>query len=361
MVDLDLMAAVLEALPDSAPLVLIGDAHQLPAVDAGKILSDLASLNLGGRACVATLEHSHRMDAADPRGRQVLDTARAIHRGEGQRITDRHEPLAVARTPGTLTFSGSEWVDAVPEGTTARAVAAALWHRYGGAQANRIANDTVFRFEAGSVVAEQASDLEALWSLLTQARLLTVTRGLPTGSIALNAYLHQLALDRMTLVATPEFVPGEPVMITANDYQRGLWNGDQGMIIRAEETLGPSAAPPPSRQGRHHRYRALFRTGGKLVPFAIEALRDRIELAWALTIHKSQGSEFDAVAMVLPDDDLPLLTRELIYTGITRARTSVVLCGSRTAIHSAAKRVALRHSGLADRIRATVRGSPTRS
>src|SRR5690606_911060 len=133
-------------------------------------------------------------------------------------------------------------------------------------------------------------------------------------SVALNAYLHGLALDRMTVSGRPELVPGEPVMITANDYQRGLFNGDQGIIVRADEGSGA------------HRYRAVFRIGGEFVPFAIEALRDRIELAWALTVHKSQGSEMDAVALVLPEDNHPLLTRELLYTGITRARRSVVLC-----------------------------------
>jgi exodeoxyribonuclease V alpha subunit len=142
----------------------------------------------------------------------------------------------------------------------------------------------------------------------------------------------------------PELVPGEPVMITANDYQRGVFNGDQGIIVRADEGLG-----------RHH-YRAVFRTGGALRPFAIEALRDRLELAWALTVHKSQGSELDAIALVLPHDDLPIVTRELIYTGITRARTSAVIVGSRSLLIAGAKRRALRYSGLADRLRAELRG-----
>ncbi|MEO7734362.1 MAG: ATP-binding domain-containing protein, partial [Kofleriaceae bacterium] len=205
------------------------------------------------------------------------------------------------------------------------------------------AAERVFRFTDGQVDPAQRPELERLWQLLARARVLTVTRALPTGSVAINAHLHDLALERMTVTGHPELVPGEPVMITANDYQRGLFNGDQGIIVRADEGLG-----------RHH-YRAVFRAAGELRPFAIEALRDRLELAWALTVHKSQGSELDAIALVLPHDDLPLVTRELIYTGITRARTGVAIVGARALLIAAGKRRALRYSGLANRLRAQVR------
>jgi exodeoxyribonuclease V alpha subunit len=319
MIDLELADALLAALPADAPLVLVGDANQLPAVDAGQILADLAETR------VAVLEHSYRMDAADPRGRAVLEAARAVHAGSA--------PPAIARTPGTLRFEGVEHVQAAPT-----QVAEAIWHHFEGPRAQRLANELVFRFADGQVAREQSADLEQLWQLAQRARILAVTRELPTGARAINAHLHELALARMTVVGRPDFVPGEPVMITANDYQRGLYNGDQGLVIRAEEGLG------------HHRYRAVFRVGGQLVPFAIEALRDRLELAWALTVHKSQGSELDAVALVLPDDDLPLVTRELLYTGITRARTSVVLCASKAALAAAVKRRALRESGLRARL-----------
>jgi len=336
MLDLELVDALLDALPAHAPLVLIGDAHQLPAVDAGRILADLAEHG----ANVARLEHSHRMDAADPRGRAVLEAARAIHAGDGSAVADK----AKAKTPGTLAFSGVEWVDAAgaPPGRIAREIATHAWHHFDGPRAQQAANDTVFRFHDGAIAPEQAVELARLWDLVGRARILTATRGLPTGAIALNAHLHDLALARMTVTGKPELVPGEPVMMTANDYQRGLFNGDQGIVIRADEGLGG------------HRYRAVFRVGGRLVPFAIEALRDRLELAWALTIHKSQGSELDAVAIVLPDDDLPLVTRELLYTGITRARHSVVLCGPKQVVLAGAKRAALRHSGLGARIRASL-------
>ncbi|HEY3802286.1 MAG TPA: AAA family ATPase [Kofleriaceae bacterium] len=341
MLDLELVNALLDALPAHAPLVLIGDANQLPAVDAGRVLADLADPDGAAASHVGRLEHSHRMDAADPRGRAVLEAARAVHAGDAQAIVDRAH---AKKTPGTLAFGGVEWVDATgaSPGKIAREVATHAWHHFDGPKAQRTANDTVFRFDDGRIADDQTDELERLWQLAGRARILTATRGLPTGSIALNAHLHELALARMTVTGKPELVPGEPIMMTANDYQRGLFNGDQGIVIRADEGLGG------------HRYRAVFRVAGRLVPFAIEALRDRLELAWALTIHKSQGSELDAVAIVLPDDDLPLVTRELLYTGITRARQSVALCGPRHVLVAGAKRAALRHSGLASRIRASL-------
>jgi exodeoxyribonuclease V alpha subunit len=345
MIDLELMDALLDALPATAPLVLIGDAHQLPAIDAGQILADLATPDGPAAARVGVLAKSYRMDVSDRNGRAVYDAAAAVHDGAAQRLTERAHPLATARTPGALTFAGVEWVDTAAAGhphDATLAAAEALWHHFDGPRALRAA-ERVFHFADGRVDPGQAPELERLWQLLARARVLTVTRALPTGSLAINAHLHELALERMSVTGRPELVPGEPVMITANDYQRGLFNGDQGIIVRADEGLG-----------RHH-YRAVFRAGGELRPFAIEALRDRLELAWALTVHKSQGSELDAIALILPHEDLPIITRELVYTGITRARTGVVLVGSRALLTAAGKRRALRYSGLANRLRAKVR------
>src|SRR5262249_2226071 len=262
MIDLELIDALLDAMPPAAPLVLIGDAHQLPAIDAGQILADLATPDGPAAARVAVLATSYRMNTADPAGRAVYAAAAAVHDGNAQRLVERSQPLAVPRTPQTLGFSGVEWVDTAPGDpqTTALAVAENLWHHHDGPRALRAA-ERVFRFTDGRIDPAQTAELERLWHLLGRARILTVTRALPTGSLAINAHLHELALDRMSVTARPELVPGEPVIITANDYQRGLFNGDQGVIVRADEGLG-----------RHH-YRAVFRVAGELRPFAIEALR----------------------------------------------------------------------------------------
>ncbi|HET9626049.1 MAG TPA: exodeoxyribonuclease V subunit alpha [Kofleriaceae bacterium] len=355
MIDLELMDALLDALPARAPLILIGDAHQLPAIDAGQILADLATDDGPAAAQLAVLAKSYRMDVRDPNGRAVYEAAQAVHDGEIARLVTgraRGEPgrgrlaLAVPRTPDQLGFEGVEWVE-LGEGkkdalVATLASAERLWTHFEGPRALRAA-ERVFRFVDGAVDPAQRDELERLWALLGRARVLTVTRALATGSLAINAHLHELALDRMTVTGRPELVPGEPVMITANDYHRGLFNGDQGIVVRADEGLG-----------RHH-YRAVFRVAGQLRPFAIEALRDRLELAWALTVHKSQGSELDAIALILPHEDLPLVTRELIYTGITRARSGAAIVGHRALLVAAGKRRALRCSGLPNRLRQAVR------
>nr|HEX4313720.1 exodeoxyribonuclease V subunit alpha [Kofleriaceae bacterium] len=326
MIDLELADAVLDALPAHAPLILIGDPDQLPAIAPGQILADLVA---SAPQRTSRLSHSHRME----HGRSILDAAAAVRDGAAGKLATT-PALATPRSPGTLTFRGVEWIDsAVHEPIR---VAEELWHHFDGARALRLA-DRTFRFTPRIADADRAA-LDELWDALARARILAVTRGQDTGSLAINAHLHARSLDRLTLGGRPEFVPGEPVMITANDYERGLFNGDQGIVVRADEGHGTQ------------RFRAVFRVGGELVPFAIEALRDRLELAWALTVHKAQGSELDAVAVILPAEDLPLVTRELVYTAITRARTGVAIAGSRGVLAAAGRRGALRDSGLGKRI-----------
>jgi exodeoxyribonuclease V alpha subunit len=125
--------------------------------------------------------------------------------------------------------------------------------------------------------------------------------------------------------------PGLPLLVTRNDYELRLYNGDTGVIV-SPDAPGASA-------------RAVFDTAGGLMELAPSRLAD-VESLFATTVHKSQGSEFEVAALVLPEPDSQLLTRELIYTAITRARRAVIVVGTEDAVRAAVARPAGRATGL---------------
>jgi exodeoxyribonuclease V alpha subunit len=129
------------------------------------------------------------------------------------------------------------------------------------------------------------------------------------------------------------------VLVQRNDYDRGLYNGDQGVVVRV------SAAG-----GSGWELMAVFPRRDGFEAFALDPMVD-LAPAFAMTVHKAQGSEFDHVALVLPEADLPILTRELVYTAMTRARRSVVLVTEENLLACAVSRAMLRESGVADRLR----------
>jgi exodeoxyribonuclease V alpha subunit len=128
-------------------------------------------------------------------------------------------------------------------------------------------------------------------------------------------------------------------MMQRNDYDRELFNGDQGLILRVAE---PGAAS--------HRFMAVFPRGETFAAFHLDTLRSDLELSYATTVHKAQGSEYDCVGLVLPETDLPLLTRELLYTALTRSRRSVVILGDRGLLETAAKARIRRSSGIGEKL-----------
>jgi len=153
-----------------------------------------------------------------------------------------------------------------------------------------------------------------------------------------NEVLRALHLAHRHSEGRFDLLPGEPVLMLANDYEKGIWNGDQGIPLWV------------SSEGDRPRLAAVFRRGGSFVPFPVELLRGRIERCYAMTVHKSQGSEFDHVALVLPEEDVPLLTREILYTAVTRSRKSVVVLGRRDLLEVGITRSAERFSGAGERI-----------
>lgn len=337
MIDVVMMDRLLRALSPDTRLVLLGDADQLPSVDAGAVFRDLCALSSGG---VVRLTHSYRMDASDPAGRSILKVAQAVHRGRLSQVL-REGPVestegVVSRAHAEqLSFSGCEWVQAADVPGRAE-----LLGRWGDAYlrplieaARALGPELVLT--GGRPPAALTPALEALFTRLEAAKLLSLTRAGSLGVERVNQHFHLLhARDTRA-----RFGVGEPVMVHHNDYVRGLFNGDAGVVLTGRFDFE-----------RGVRRLVLFRRDDGFVGFPLAAIEEGIELAYAITVHKAQGSEYDAVGVLLPDVPTPLLTREILYTAITRARRSVTLVGPRWAIEAAVARRVTRSSGLASRV-----------
>jgi exodeoxyribonuclease V alpha subunit len=336
MIDLVLMEQLLRSVRPDARLVLLGDAEQLPSVEAGAVLRDIRTAERPRGRFTVTLEKSFRMNEADPGGRAIVRAARAINAGDPEAVLAE---LRVVERADDLRFSGVELLETSGFGLHAfldrfhreRIAAHREWIRL---------TRHHYRFADGAFAGEDQADLETLFAHHARFKLLAVTRESAfTGAASLNESIHRMVLHELKVPATP-LLPGEPVMMLKNDYERGLFNGDQGAILSVIS------------EGRPHPM-AVFRTAAGFEPFHLMALKKDLALAHAMTVHKSQGSEFDQIALVLPDVELPILTRELIYTAVTRARRAVTIVGARAPLFAAITRRVERHSGLAERISVT--------
>jgi len=338
MIDLGLMERLARALRPDARLVLLGDADQLPSVDAGAVFRELAP-----RAVRLTL--SHRQDPSAPAGASVLAAARAVHAGDARALDGE------ARTrPADLTWSGFEHLAPAGPGPAAgRRLVAAFAEHWVRERVRALPDysDLVSRtygLREGDAEPFDATDAAALLRLVRHhqsVRVLAVTRaaGAATSAESLNRLLARRA-DAANGLTTDGATPGTPVLMIRNDYDRGLFNGDQGVLARA------------TRASEAARLFAVFPRGAGLAAFPYEGLRDDLRVAYATTVHKAQGAELDHVALVLPERALPLLSRELLYTALTRARRSAVVVGRAELLALAVARPLERASGLAERLAA---------
>ncbi len=187
--------------------------------------------------------------------------------------------------------------------------------------------------------------LRLLFAHVGKSRILCVTRVFETGAERINARLHSRAAESAGVAAERiPFVVGEPLIVLRNDYERGLFNGDNGILLWVRR--GNGAQVPM----------AIFPRGDNFVAFRFEALREFVELGYAMTVHKAQGSEFDSIAIVLPEKPVAVLTRELVYTAVSRSRTSVVIVGDESVLSNAIATRVERFSGLADRLKLELAG-----
>jgi exodeoxyribonuclease V alpha subunit len=303
MVPLGMMDALLQSVRSDARLVLLGDHGQLTSVETGAVLGDIVESASTGplRNSVVHLTRSHRFEPH----RGIGALARAVRDGD---LTAMHHAMAEGSTSvvrGTADPSDGEWI------------------------AN-YATRMLPVFEAGS-------PREAL-SILSDARILCATNVGPAGTEQIGRRV-EAALARAGVSTRGAHYHGRPLLITRNDYELDLFNGDIGIVWNTEGGTGENAQAVVSVGPSGETPRSL----------PLPQLPDA-RTAWTMSIHRSQGSEFDDVIVVLPERDLPMLSRELIYTAITRARRRVVIVGPDSVLDAAVARTTRRESALGLRL-----------
>jgi exodeoxyribonuclease V alpha subunit len=317
MVSLSLMAKLVEAVRLDARLVLVGDPDQLASVEAGAVLGDIvgpaaaASGDSGARAVspiadgIVVLRHVHRF------GGRIASLAAAIQRG------DVDAALAVLREGG--------------EDVT--------WIESGGADGVSPVRERVVLSARAVVDAARDGDGRAALDALRAMRVLCAHRRGPYGVATWTAHVEGwLAASIAGYGSGGVWYVGRPLLVTENDYALRLYNGDTGVVI-----AGPHDG---SGDGRPV---AAFERQGEVVHLSPTRLAS-VETVHAMTIHKSQGSQFDAVAVILPEPESPILTRELLYTAVTRARTHLTVVGSEASVTAAISRPITRATGLRERL-----------
>lgn len=361
MVDIEMMARVLEALPVGARLILLGDKDQLASVDAGAVLGELCQRAIAGHYTGATAQWLEAVSGAaipadllDNLGRpldQVITLLRTSYRfdaasGIGQLAASVNQPTGAAETaasavrtvfsegyrdivqvrvdrqnpaPGISRHAVQGGAEQFPGGGTGRVVGS-----------NEIAPPVGYGFylrHMGLARPAATAPLASFddWARTTlaaygQFQLLCALRRGPFGVEGLNDTIAN-ALKRAKLInATEGWYPGRPVLVTRNDYSLGLMNGDIGITLQlpARQWVNGREVIEPDRQILRVAFPAGDGSGG--IRWVLPSRLQGVETVYAMTVHKSQGSEFAHTCLVMPDKLNPVLTRELVYTGITRAR-----------------------------------------
>jgi exodeoxyribonuclease V alpha subunit len=340
MIDLPLMHAVLDALPAEARLILLGDRDQLASVEAGNVLGDMTG---HGRVLACSSVMRARLQALGVDAAQALPTAQAVAPIQDTIAILRHShrfaaDSGIGRLARLVNAGDAAQALALLEQSSAAQAAGApgdlLWLRNSTQPRSSVPREALewaLRHYSQYLV---QTDVHAALSAFARARILCAAHEGPLGEVEFNRQV-EAALRRQGLLEPDTQGHGTPVMVTANDYELQLYNGDIGLLWRSAQ--GRLEACFPQLDGKVRRLPAA-----SLPPH---------DVAWAMTVHKSQGSEFDEVLLVLPTEaDSPLLLRELLYTGITRARQRLLLLAGSDAFARSCVSPARRSSGLAARL-----------
>lgn len=293
MVDVAMFSSLLDALPEETSLILLGDKDQLASVDVGNVLSDIcnaAEAGLFERDIVAKLTQSHRFDKHPAIGR----LAAAVN---GKK--DAGEVIKICREEPDLAFTTK----------TVKEIAKTAEQKY-------------------SFLSDMNLEPGEILKKLGNFKVLCPSKEDSSGVESINREIEAA----LTINTTDAFYNGRPIMITKNDYANNLMNGDCGVILK-----------------RNGRTKAYFQNNSGS-PFDISEL-PAFETVYAMTIHKSQGSEYDSVLVVLPEREMPMLTKELLYTAITRAKEKVEITAKESVLDYTLKNSAARNSGFKEALK----------
>ena len=325
MVDLPLMCKLVEAIPAQASLILLGDRDQLPSVETGDVLAALCDAAGDGLALMPDLaQATHALLGVEvPATRRDAGPLTRVELARSYRQSNELDlaPLAAAIRSGDI--------ERALDGLRNDAYRGLHWR--GGTDA-ALADGVLERALPQFLALADVADVAAALERARRFRVLTAVREGSAGSRELNARIEQ-ALQAGN-VRDEEFFHGRLLMIRENSYRHGLYNGDIGLCWRDAE-VG---------------VRVWFDGDGGPRSWLPAAL-PRHESAFALTVHKAQGSEFDEVLLAFPERGARVLSRELLYTGLTRARRALTLWAGESVLADAIARRAQRWSGLADRLR----------
>ncbi|MGL6176226.1 MAG: exodeoxyribonuclease V subunit alpha, partial [Vibrionaceae bacterium] len=299
MVDLGMMASLLNALPAHARIILLGDRDQLASVEAGSVLADLC-MNAGASFSPAR--------------------ARYLEQLTGFTLSEQQPPSTVADgvclLQKSFRFDGSSGIGqlakAINRGAP-RAQIDKIWQDGFSDIARHTLDEQGYQAAIAcaatgyqgylSALAAGKPDKQMLEKFLQFRLLCALTQG-AFGVQGLNVQVEQ-ELERRKLIKASGriFYTGRPVMVTQNDYGLGLYNGDIGIVVAKEEGL-----------------RVVFELSDGSLKYVLPSRLPQHQTAYAMTVHKSQGSEFAHTQLILPPEPTPVMSRELLYTGVTRAK-----------------------------------------
>jgi exodeoxyribonuclease V alpha subunit len=336
MVDLPLMSKLIQAIPDDARLILMGDRDQLASVEAGSVLGDICgkkqqngfSAPFGEKLQALIATGTEEMVSSHPYQSGIQDSilffTKRYRFESGGGIHALSQAVNSGRPDETLKILKNGKFDEIEWITPSSMEAYRSWLR----------QKTVNRYRQ----LFHSADPEEMLACLDRFRVLCAVNQGPFGIHALN-HVVESALQNKGLIRRfhrhqTAWYQGKPIMITENEYDLGLYNGDVGVACKHKDD-GNS-------------YSVHFKDSGEGPRHCRTSRLPAHHEVYAMTVHKSQGSEFDEVLIILPDKDSPLLTRELLYTGITRARQKLSILARESVIKSTVSRRIERASGLRD-------------